>query len=300
MKDYARISLETHLFFARIMKEHSLFLQAGFVGKDMRWIRKAEFFRREFENLLWQTVRLGDGIISRCVLCSEELFTPFTISAEQRTSRLSGIPIDIWITEMEKRLSCGCGISENREMIHRVRRLNEQAIRLLDGLIGFKENLLREVRECRMFTVNYPLLVEHILREAKLYRTALEEIRQGKEGRFKSLPNTENFWNQIMMEHAMFIRGLLDPSEEELIDIAEKFTVDFRNLLEQAENQDCCAEGGLTEKSLEETQELKKFKTAGTKGILECKIESLILPLLADHVLREANHYIRILECGEE
>ena len=29
---------------------------------------------------------------------------------------------------------------------------------------------------------------------------------------------------------------------------------------------------------------------------LNCKIDSIILPLLADHVLREANHYIRLLE----
>ena len=38
------------------------------------------------------------------------------------------------------------------------------------------------------------------------------------------------------------------------------------------------------------------FKAAGTKGIQSCEIRSVILPLLADHVLREANHYIRLLK----
>ncbi|MGN0508140.1 MAG: DUF2935 domain-containing protein, partial [Ruminococcus sp.] len=41
----------------------------------------------------------------------------------------------------------------------------------------------------------------------------------------------------------------------------------------------------------------KEFKKAGVQGITGCKIRSLILPLLADHVLREANHYIRLLKC---
>ncbi|MGM9599915.1 MAG: DUF2935 domain-containing protein [Faecousia sp.] len=41
---------------------------------------------------------------------------------------------------------------------------------------------------------------------------------------------------------------------------------------------------------------LRDFKAAGAKGIQECKIRSVILPLLADHVLREANHYIRLLK----
>lgn len=300
MEDFARISLETHLFFARIMKEHSLFLQAGFVGKDTGWIRQAAYFRREFENLLRQTMRLSGGMIGRCVLCSEELVTPFTIPAEQGTSRLSGIPIDSGITEAERRLQCGCSEGSSREVNRQVWQLNEGAIKLLDGLIAFKENLLQEVRACRMFTANYPLLIEHILREARLYRETVEEIQQGKEECLWNLRSTEDFWNQIMMEHALFIRGLLDPSEEELICTADKFAMDFRKLLEQARMQECRAAGGITEKSLEQTQELREFKTAGTKGILECRIESVILPLLADHVLREANHYIRILECGYE
>jgi hypothetical protein len=42
---------------------------------------------------------------------------------------------------------------------------------------------------------------------------------------------------------------------------------------------------------------IRDFKAAGARGILECEIRSIILPLLADHVLREANHYIRLLHC---
>ena len=34
MREYVTTSLETHLFFGRIMKEHALFLQAGFPGGD--------------------------------------------------------------------------------------------------------------------------------------------------------------------------------------------------------------------------------------------------------------------------
>ncbi len=51
----------------------------------------------------------------------------------------------------------------------------------------------------------------------------------------------------------------------------------------------------INQASLEETRRLKEYKTAATKGLVECEIRSIILPLLADHVLREANHYIRLL-----
>ncbi|MDD6201712.1 MAG: DUF2935 domain-containing protein [Lachnospiraceae bacterium] len=45
--------------------------------------------------------------------------------------------------------------------------MNQRALRLLDELIAFKEALLREVSACRLFNANYPLLIQHILREAK-------------------------------------------------------------------------------------------------------------------------------------
>ena len=55
----------------------------------------------------------------------------------------------------------------------------------------------------------------------------------------------------------------------------------------------------LAEKTLQTTKQYQQFKTAGTEGITDCEIRSIILPLLADHVLREANHYLRILECAQ-
>ena len=60
---------------------------------------------------------------------------------------------------------------------------------------------------CRIFTVNYPLLIEHIIREAKLYRTFIRNIETGRNADEQSMREMELFWNQIMMEHTQFIRG---------------------------------------------------------------------------------------------
>ena len=116
-----------------------------------------------------------------------------------------------------------------------------------------------------------------------------------KDGRLtdESMHDIECFWNQIMMEHALFIRGLLDPSEAELIRSADGFAKDYSKLLESCNNAHLKT---LPVSSLDETIKFRDFKTAGTKGIQQCKIRSVILPLLADHVLREANHYIRLLK----
>jgi hypothetical protein len=51
----------------------------------------------------------------------------------------------------------------------------------------------------------------------------------------------------------------------------------------------------VTEDSLAATQAIRDFKVQGTQGILDCKIKSIIIPLLGDHTIREANHFIRLL-----
>lgn len=296
MKDYVGLSVELHLFFARIMKEHSLFLEAGFVKKDSCYIEKACHFRTEFEQLLEKVVRVSDGIVGCEVLKSEEIVTRFTLPAEHKTSYLTGIPINSRITEQEKCLKAGSRCSRTREQMMMVSQINRKALELVGGLIEFKEEVLREVSVCRLFTANYPLLIQHIMREAKLYQSFLRELENRGTISQKCIRETEIFWNQIMMEHAMFIRGLLDPSEEELIATADGFAEDYKKLLAQARSQDCKAMDGLTRKTLQETEKYRDFKAAGTKGIGDCEISSIILPLLADHVLREANHYLRILE----
>ena len=102
----------------------------------------------------------------------------------------------------------------------------------------------------------------------------------------------EQFWNLIMMEHALFIRGLLDPTENKLINTSNDFAMEYSQLLKEANDKN----NQITMSSLEETKKFRDFKIAGTKGLLNCEIQSIIIPLLADHVLREANHYLRILE----
>ena len=295
MENYVVLSLETHLFFARIIKEHSLFLEAGFMCADKAWIERVDLFRKRFEDLLREVVEISNGRVGRRILESDELLTEFTIPAERRTEQLSGVAIDSNISRQTEKLRAGFCKQENEELVRTVHRLNQRAMQLLDGLIRFKENILDEVSKGRLFTANYPLLIQHILREAKLYRATVNELMNHKELSYKNLRKTEEFWNQIMMEHALFIRGLLDPTEEALIETADKFAMDYKKLLEKARRQDDRALG-LTEETLKETLKYRDFKAAGTEGILDTKIASIIMPLLADHVLREANHYIRLLE----
>lgn len=293
---YVVSSLELHLFFARIMKEHSLFLEAGFTPKNTKLSKEADNYKLEFEKLLLDVVKLSDGIVGENVMSSGEIYTDYTLSTEETTQYLTWIPINQNITKMELMLHGGKNKNIKPKMVKEVKQINKRAIKLLDGLIDLKSRILNDMHVCKLFTVNYPLLIKHILREAKLYHFQIVNLDEGGDTEDISIKETELFWDQIMMEHALFIRGLLDPSENQLIETSDKFSKDYASLLENARNMTDATMASVTSATLDETIKLKDFKETGTKGVEECKIQAIFLPLLADHVLREANHYIRLLK----
>ncbi|MEJ4022795.1 DUF2935 domain-containing protein [Clostridioides difficile] len=293
---YVILSLELHLFFSRIMKEHALFLEAGFTNKNYNLAMEADHYKKQFEDLLSYAVSASNGIIRPDILYSEELVTTLTSVAEQKTEEFTGIEINKNITTRELNLQSGVDPQVGQDLVNYVAQLNSDAIRLLDGLINFKERVLDGVLSCTIFTSNYPLLLEHIIHEANLYRSYVVDLENKIDIESKSAKEIELFWDHIMMEHALFMRGLLDPSEGELINISNDFAIKFNELIEKTNGMTDSNIKSITEETLNETVEFKDFKEAGASGIEQCKIKSIILPLLADHVLREANHYIRILE----
>ncbi|WP_270646428.1 DUF2935 domain-containing protein [Paeniclostridium hominis] len=297
---YVILSLELHLFFSRIMKEHSIFLEAGFTPKDSKLANEADHYKREFEKLLSYAVSASNGVIRSNVLESGEIITDYTLGTEQKTQNLTGIEINQNITTLQSRLSSGKNPRVNSELVKYVDQLNYNAKKLLNGLINFKQRVLNGVTSCNLFTTNYPLLVEHVIHEAKVYLSLVENLENRVDIDSNDIRETELFWDETMMEHALFIRGLLDPSENKLIETADEFADDFEDLIEEAKTMTDATINSITDETLNKTIQLKNFKEAGTEGISSCKIRSIILPLLADHVLREANHYIRLLETYKE
>lgn len=204
---------------------------------------------------------------------------------------MTQIPIDTNITLKSIQINSG-NINVNNELINIISNINKQTLPIIKELIAFKNNILNRVLSCNMYTVNYPLLITHITNEAKMYYTLLSKVENREQFSKNYIYEQELFWNNIMKEHAEFIRGLLDPSEKTLIETADKYATEYEVIMNKYKNNSLY----LTGVSLSETLDFKKFKLAGEEGILNCKIKSIIIPLLADHVVREANRFIRILK----
>lgn len=296
--DYVRQSLELNLFFLRIAKEHTFFLQAALTPRDISLAQQAECLRDEFTQLLSDAIVLADGVVSPEIFFSGELFTQYTLEAERASEFYTGLPLDTELTQREISIGRLTNPSCNPMLVNQVSSLNERACAATSALADYKSKLLQDVLSCKTFTMNYPLLIDHILREARFYLKMLTRLQNRISGNFiQDIIEQEAFWNQIMGEHAKFIRGLLDPSEEQLFDIAHDFGKQFDELTREAKalTPETTQLPLVSSRSYKATYDLRNFKTAGTKGLLECTIKAIAVPLLGDHVIREANHYLRVL-----
>ncbi|WP_407637446.1 DUF2935 domain-containing protein [Calidifontibacillus oryziterrae] len=193
--------------------------------------------------------------------------------------------------------------------VHDVRRLNEDSIQLVYGFRNFKRNLLILIINCKVTGFNFPLLVDHIAREAEYFIRSLQKFNQGILDPIQDAIINENvFWLRIMLEHSRFISQLIDSSERNLVITARKFADDFEILLNQARDVESMLYnkepvypiiGKMNKDSESAATELRDFKKAGLELIKSCQIKSVVNPLLADHVVREAEHFLYMIHALE-
>ncbi|HHT02188.1 MAG TPA: DUF2935 domain-containing protein [Firmicutes bacterium] len=170
--------------------------------------------------------------------------------------------------------------------------------------IAYKRRLLRMLVQCQLRVPLYPLLIDHIMREAVRFKHLLD--CQSQSGSFQFVMEQEVFWLRIMKEHVEFIIHLLDPSERTLLATAHEFRRTFARLLETARDLLSMTESDprrfntlnrFTNEVREQTRLLRDFKAVAHELTVLCRLLSIIPdPLLVDHVRREADKFLQELQ----
>lgn len=287
-------SLKINLFFLRIMKEHALFIMLSLPAKEKDLQNEATLFIESFDSLLATTINLSTGYLSY----NDIYITNYTKNAEDKTSNLTGVMINTTLTTDEEKLVHTT--KTNYETIAPlVIKLNGDILFHLNRFIEFKTKILNLVNKCVIFSFNYPSLLEHIKNEAIMYAQILINIQEklNPKNKLYDIIRQESFWDHIIAQHGQFMSGFLDPSEKELIEIAQEITIRFNILKNKISNAKSKPEiKAITNESIPATKEVISYNELATKNILNCNIKSIIIPLMSDHLLREASFYLDLLE----
>lgn len=164
------------------------------------------------------------------------------------------------------------------------RDFNESTIEMVKPFVDFKHEMRKAQESGQLKSLVWPLFFEHTAREAERFGKRLEQLSRGT----VEIERDEavKFWTRIMGEHADFVAHLLDPQEATLIKKAMETSDAFDELHDSPPSSMEPAEKAV--------QDIIDFKTAAVKGIQTGEIKSIIHPLLADHVRREA------VKCADE
>jgi hypothetical protein len=265
---FVRESFRQNNFWLRIMQEHSIFIRLGLPCDETALIREAEKLEELFKGLRAELRKLPH---------KQEAFRAF----------------------------------------------NDKVIEALGKIIDYKSTVLKRLITCNLGGSNLPLLIDHVRREAIRFRVILLRLQNGiKVPLAEQALQEEIFWLRIMGEHAHFIAHLLDPSERPLVCTSLQFAESFETLRLQAEDLEsmevpqafenwllpeklagCHLPPGFgdlpkplliprlvrfNEEVIDLTKGIRDFKETALQLIKACQVLSIIPPLLADHVLREA------------
>ena len=274
--------MERNLFWARIMKEHAIFIESAIPPLYQKLALQARQFKQQLSVLLAETIRLSDGAVTAAALQSGQYYTRYTEAAEQAVKHLTGLDTDSALTQSTYDIKPAALGSEGPPE-DAVRILNTQLLNIVRSLAAFKSDLYNSQTSCRIFTFLYPADLAHVLHEAMHYIGVLTAL----ENRDERVRETDRpFWTENMGDHAKSMRGLFDPTEIHYFNEANRFAQVF----------DALAAEPASPRVLPETQNIALFKADTTQALLECKVRSLMNPLFTDHLLREANHFTYQLE----
>ncbi len=187
-----------------------------------------------------------------------------------------------------------------------LRSLNDDSLFLTGQMVLYKQRVLSRVLTGTVRGFNFPLLLEHVRREAIYFFRTLQRVRARVERPLDDDIIEENvFFLRIMADHAKFVAHLLDPTEKELIRQASALGQEFDVLAAQARNLDFEPRSNHVLRAQltvfkGSTLNLRSFKEQATKLVQASQIRSVIDPRLASHITREAAKFLSIIDQLEE
>jgi hypothetical protein len=273
------------------MKEHAIFIEATMPPPGKSLAQKADAYKQNYDQFLLTAITLSNGILPLDALQSGQFYTQFTEGAEQDAEKYTGISTRPDITRKEYDVAPIYGeLSISGNLEQDVNHLNQSVLTLTESFIQFQSDLLNDRASCRLFTMMYTGDILHVLMEAKRYQMILAALQNRDEN---AIEDYKTFWTNNMADHVKVMRGQFDPTEAAYFNKANQLAELFDTLSQEETNANTYPSN---QELLMSTNEVRDFKADTTDAIMRCKVQSIMLALYTDHLLREANHFIYLMK----
>ena len=248
---------------------------------------------KRYQDLFKRILSFSNGKVSKEFLNSNVLYTSYTRDLELDTIKYFDIGLDPSIT-----LDCLKLIPGNMELLDlkEIDKYMEELLELLNKSTNILNNINIYITKNNMFLTIYPLVIDHMINENKLLKDTLERLlkRVGTDPTYVYI--LEYYYSLFLKEHSLLIRNLMNPLKDKEVEVCNKYYDLYNSLLTSFNNEvSPYSIDGIYNRCINITNNFKSFLEDAINITIKNPSNFMVVPIVLDHLLREANSYINNL-----
>jgi len=291
-KEIFNESLVNHLYFGGTIRSFCTTIGLTFFKNNQDYIDKAISLGYMATDIINKAISYMDQDLAKEVLDSDVYITPYTEKLDLLTQQLFTISLSINVSNDIEILKSRGDVNYDKVM-DEIDELNNESLNLINEFKDFCSNIKTKLDNNELFSYLYSDFFNYMYDEISVYGRDIERIISKKDYTRFYLNEYTYYFNELLRESALYIRGFLDTKEKELFDMASFYINSFANLTEKYlknNNNDLSIE---TEKIV---LNYKLFVSDIIDRLLRDEVYFIIPPTTLDNFLTNINVYLYIIK----
>ena len=294
-QDIFEQSLYNHIYFAGSIRSFCSTIGLTFLKNNEEYINKAIALGFRSSDIINKTLLLMNKELAKNVLDNDIYITPYTKDISLLTQKLFEISLVIQIDKDIQILNTREEVVFNEETIEKINNLNNESLSLINDFKIFCQEIKMKIESGELFSYSYPDFFNYMYDEISVYGRDIERILSKKDYTDFYISEYAYYFNELLRESALYIRGFLDTSDQDIFDMASYYINAFANLTEKyLKKTDTNTNLSLEAEKL--VINYQKFVSNVIDKLLKAKIYFITPPITLDNFLTNINVYLFLMK----
>lgn len=292
-QDIFEQSLYNHIYFAGSIRSFCSTIGLTFLKNNEEYINKAIALGFRSSDIINKTLLLMNKELAKNVLDNDIYITPYTKDISLLTQKLFEISLVIQIDKDIQILNTREEVVFNEETMEKINNLNNESLSLINDFKMFCQEIKMKIESGELFSYSYPDFFNYMYDEISVYGRDIERILSKKDYTDFYISEYAYYFNELLRESALYIRGFLDTKEGDIFDMASYYINAFANLTEKYLKNDS---DNLNVESEKLVINYQKFVSGVIEKLLKSKISFITPPITLDNFLTNINVYLFLMK----
>ena len=294
-QDIFEQSLYNHIYFAGSIRSFCSTIGLTFLKNNEEYINRAIALGFRSSDIINKTLLLMNRELAKNVLDNDIYITPYTKEISLLTQKLFEISLVIQVDKDIQILNTREEVVFNEETMEKIDNLNNESLGLINDFKLFCQEIKMKIESGELFSYSYPDFFNYMYDEISVYGRDLERINSKKDYTKFYLNEYMYYFNELLRESALYIRGFLDTKYQDIFDMASYYINAFANLTTKyLKKTDIGVNLSVEVENL--VINYQKFVTDIIEKLLKAKISFITPPITLDNFLTNINVYLFLMK----